>query len=100
MLYLGMDETGHDIPSVKKGMQVHVDYYGFAIPVEPWARFVAVDADGKVHCYDAKPDCFQTGKQWLMGCYSSRVRYCGEFDLEGADWRDTLKEITTYVTEK
>lgn len=96
MLYLGMDETGHAIPSVNKETQVFTDYYGSAVPVEPWANFIAVDADGKVHCYDAKPSCYESGKQWMLGVYGLHVRYCGEVDLEGMDWRDTLREIKEY----
>lgn len=99
MLYLGMDETGHEIPSVNKETQVFTDYYGSAIPVEPWTKFVAVDADGKVHCYDAKPSFYESGKQWMMGIYGHHVRYCGEFALEGVNWRDTLREIKEYRVE-
>lgn len=96
MLYLGMDETGHEIPSVNKETQVFTDYYGFTIPVEPWANFIAVDADGKVHCYDEEPDFYEAEKQWLINFDGWRVRYCGEVDLEGMDWRDTLREIKEY----
>lgn len=100
MLYLGMDETGHEIPSVNKETQVFTDYYGSAIPVEPWANFIAVDADGKVHCYDGKPYSYKAGRQWMIGCDGTKVRYCGEVDLEGMDWRDTLKEIKEYRVEE
>lgn len=100
MLYLGMDEEGHEIPSVKKETQVFTEYYGFAIPVEPWTRFVAVDADGKVHCYDARPACYEAEKQWMISYGGWLVRYCGEVDLEGMDWRDTLKEIKEYRVEE
>lgn len=100
MLYLGMDETGHAIPSVNKETQVFTDYYGSAIPVEPWAKFIAVDADGKVHCYDEKPAFYEAEKQWLINFDGWLVRYCGEVDLEGVDWRNTLRKIKEYRAEE
>lgn len=102
MLYLGMDldRERADIPAVESDNSINVLFFGQEIPVEKGATHIAADANGVVHCYWAKPIWFEDDCEWIMGCSSIKVRYCGEVDLEGMDWRDTLKEITTYVTEK
>lgn len=95
MLYLGMDldREGADIPNIDTETCVHVDYFGFAVPVEPGATHIAADADGKLHCYWAEPIWYEGDCEWIMGCGSMRVRYCGEVDLEGVNWSETLMEI-------
>lgn len=100
MLYLGMDLNREkpDIPAVDSKTAIKVLFFGQEIPVAPWATHIAVDANGVVHCYNSKPKAYEQLKEWLYD--GDKCRYCGEVDLEGADWRDTLKEITTYVTEK
>lgn len=101
MLYLGMDLNREkpDIPAVDSKTAIKVLFFGEEIPVEPDATHIAVDANGVVHCYWAKPIRYKGDNEWLMGHGNIRVRYCGEVDLEGLDWRDTLREIKEYRVE-
>lgn len=95
MLYLGMDleRERPDIPAVEPKTAIRVLFFGQEIPVEPWATHIAADKNGVVHCYGAEPIRYKRDCEWLIGHGNIRVRYCGEVDLEGADWRDTLREI-------
>lgn len=95
MLYLGMDleRERPDIPAVEPKTAIRVLFFGQEIPVEPWATHIAADKNGVVHCYGAEPIRYKRDCEWLMGHGDTRVRYCGEVDLEGMDWTETCLEI-------
>lgn len=95
MLYLGMDLNREkpDIPAVNPKTAIKVLFFGQGIPVDPDATHIAADANGVVHCYWAEPIWYEGDCEWLMGCGSVLVRYCGEVDLEGMNWTETCLEI-------
>lgn len=97
MLYLGMDKDRErgDVPCVDENNSVTVLFYGQEIPVEKGATHIAADANGEVHCFWAEPIWYAGDCEWLMSCYSTKVRYCGEVDLEGMNWQDTCLVIIT-----
>lgn len=99
MLYLGMDEDRErtNVPAVDPNKSVDVIYFGQVISVDSCAKYMASDANGEVYCFsdEESPQASDEYEQWFA-VVQCRVRYCGEVDLEGMDWRDTLREITTY----
>lgn len=92
MLYLGMDNARHDddIPNVEGLHMQFVELYGFPVPVEEWADYVAIDPDGKIYIFETGPTDYD--KEW-MAVAGGRIRCAGECDLEGYDWRETLVEL-------
>lgn len=99
MLYLGLNEGfahNHNIPNVKPvGAPIMVEQYGFAIPVESWAKWVCIDWDGLIYLFEAEPllQRYVSGQGcWVMGS-KGLVRCAGEVDLEGCDWSATLVRL-------
>ncbi|WPJ68544.1 hypothetical protein OMDBNIEC_00058 [Salmonella phage STP-SP5] len=95
MIYLGMDLDREcpDIPAVNPKTAINVPFFGQEIPVDPGATHIAADKNGAVHCYGAEPVYYEWDCEWLMSFANSCVRYCGEVDLEGMDWKETCMEI-------
>lgn len=92
MLYLGMDKERHDddIPNVEGPFMQWIELYNFPIPVEEWAKYVAIDPDGKVYIFETGPTDYPL--EW-MTVAGGRIRCAGEVDLEGYNWRETLVEL-------
>lgn len=92
MLYLGMDKENHndDLPNVEGPFMQWIELYDFAIPVEEWAEYAAIDPDGKVYIFETGPTDYE--EEW-MAVAGGRIRCAGEVDLEGYDWRETLVEL-------
>lgn len=92
MLYLGMDSARHDddIPNVEGSHMQCIELYGFPVPVEEWADYVAIDPDGKIYIFETGPTDYD--KEW-MAVAGGRIRCAGECDLEGYDWRETMVEL-------
>ncbi len=92
MLYLGMDKENHndDLPNVEGSFMQWIELYGFAIPVEQWADYAAIDPDGKVYIFETGPTDYDN--EW-MAVAGGRIRCAGEVDLEGYDWRETMVEL-------
>lgn len=96
MLYLGMDKsTEHpDIPNVEGPYLQFIELYGFAIPVEQWAQYAAIDSDGKIYIFETGPTDYD---EW-MAVAGGIIRCAGECDLEGYNWRETLVELKEEMT--
>lgn len=96
MLYLGMNKDRHSegISNVEGPFMQWIDLYGFPIPVEVWAKYAAIDSDGKVYIFETRPLDLNTKKfkEW-MAVAGGRIRCAGEVDLEGYNWRETLVEL-------
>lgn len=93
MLYLGMDMAPDVIyvPPVEGTITTFIELYGFAIPVEEWARFAAIDENGLIHIYEYEPSS-EDEIEWLPN--GGRVRYAGEAALDTSDnWLMTLVEL-------
>ena len=92
MLYLGMDKERHNegIPNVEGPFMQWIDLYGFAVPVEEWADYVAIDLDGKIYIFETSPTDYD--KEW-MAVAGGRIRCAGEVDLEGYNWLETMVEL-------
>jgi len=71
-----------------------IELYGFPIPVEEWAKYAAIDSDGKVYIFETEPLDLNTrkSKEW-MAVAGGRIRCAGEVDLEGYNWRETRVEL-------
>lgn len=96
MLYLGMDrDIVGDIPCVKETAFEWVDEWNFALPTEPWATCAAIDADGRIHIYEHQPiEHFKIDGfgEWVTQ-QNGRVRYAGEVDMQGVNWRETCVRL-------
>lgn len=96
MLYLGMNKDRHNegIPNVEGPFMQWIELYGFPIPVEEWAKYAAIDSDGKVYIFETEPLDLSTrkSKEW-MAVAGGRIRCAGEVDLEGYNWRETRVEL-------
>lgn len=95
MLYLGMDRNPDklDLPLVRGSLIEWIEEYGFAVPIEKWARWVCIDRNGKIHIFQNTPTPYEHGFNEWMAVNSGRVRCAGECDLDGKDWRDTLVKL-------
>lgn len=102
MLYLGMNKDRHNegIPNVEGPFMQWIELYGFPIPVEEWAKYAAIDSDGKVCIFETGPTDYDTKgcKEW-MAVAGGRIRCAGEVDLEGYNWRETLVELRSEKTQ-
>lgn len=100
MIYLGMDldRERPDIPAVDHDSSIKVLFFGQEIPVDNCAKYICADANGEVYCFshEETPQVSEEYNQWFA-VSQCKVRYCGEVDLEGVNWRGTLRDITTYV---
>lgn len=96
MLYLGMNTDRHNegIPNVEGPFMQWIELYGFPIPVEGWAKYAAIDPDGKVYIFETGPTDYDNKdcREW-MAVAGGRIRCAGEVDLEGCNWRETLVEL-------
>uniref|UniRef100_A0AAU8EEG9 Uncharacterized protein n=1 Tax=Klebsiella phage vB_Kpn2-P2 TaxID=3230849 RepID=A0AAU8EEG9_9VIRU len=96
MLYLGMNKDRHNewFPNVEGPFMQWIELYGSPIPVEVWAKYAAIDSDGKVYIFETEPLDLNTKKfkEWMVVA-GGRVRCAGEVDLEGYNWRETLVEL-------
>lgn len=70
-----------------------VDYFGMQIIVPKYYRYLAVDSDGSLFAHRQKPELFPLDKtaRWFSGFSDT---FLGDVDLEGMDWRETLKEVS------
>ena len=105
MIYIGIDTDRDEqsIPCVDLSTAIEVNYFNQKIPVEPWAHYIATDADGKVYCFNHCPGKFMKLGKWCDSeGYGLIARYCGEMDLEGLDWFLTRHKIgwSAYTGEK
>ena len=67
-----------------------VSFAGSTVSVPYWANHIGADADGAVYVYSGNP--VETTSGWYnedLGPY----QVIGYVDLEGADWRTTLRKI-------
>lgn len=67
-----------------------VKYFGITLEVPRDVKYLAVDGDGRLYSYQNKPENNIALDFW----YDSAECYLvGEVDLEGQDWRETLREF-------
>lgn len=96
MLYLGMNKDRHNegIPNVEARSCSGLSCTASLFPVEEWAKYAAIDSDGKVYIFETEPLDLSTrkSKEW-MAVAGGRIRCAGEVDLEGYNWRETRVEI-------
>lgn len=74
---------------IKQTLRI-VTYFDHQLVVPTWTGWVAIDADGSVYAFEAKPtpsyfeDIFEVCGQFQC---------IGEAEMEGVGWRETLLEI-------
>lgn len=65
------------------------NYFGITLNLHPAVQFITVDEGGWVLGHTAYPEMRSTG--WWSASYAPHV--LGQVDLEGLNWRDTLKAV-------
>lgn len=70
-----------------------VDYFGMQIIVPKYHRYLTVDDEGLLFSHSRKPELLPHGQPygWFSG---GSDQVLGEVDLDGMDWRETLKEVS------
>lgn len=98
MLYLGMDMAPDVIyvPPVEGTITLHIPEWDITIPVEPWAKYAAIDESGLVHIYETRPTCETAGMfedfEWMHN--TGRCRYAGEVELTDDEyWQELIVEL-------
>ena len=76
-----------------------VDYYGIQVTIHSDYKYLATDSLGFLHAYDHKPIAIPLG-DGSRGAWGVDPRkkhgdyvYIGDVDLEGEDWRETLRKV-------
>ena len=69
-----------------------VNFHGIEILVHPDVVAIAVNKGGEIHQFFNRPSVLEFNGAW-EDYYEDDGLYCGEVDLEGMDWRDTLVEV-------
>lgn len=67
-----------------------VEFAGQLLSVPAWGASIGADSDGAVYVYSGKP--IETDTGWYNSDFGP-YQVIGYVDLEGADWRTTLKDI-------
>jgi len=79
---------------VKAGKDV--TYFDIPLNIPKQIKYLATDADGMVWGYEDKPRAIEgvgvLVSQWVNATDRPQVVKIGEVDLQGLDWRDTLRE--------
>lgn len=68
----------------------NVVYFDIAMSLGDKWKYLAVDEDGQLVAFEHRPSSH--GEMWDVLDYSDYVSVA-EVDLEGLDWKETLKEV-------
>lgn len=67
-----------------------VDYFGMKVEIPRHATYLAVQGYApELFAFDFIPEIRKVEQMWEQGL----GYYIGTVDLEGVDWRDTLREV-------
>ena len=66
-----------------------VIYRGNVFDAPIWVKYMAVDADGELRAFVQKP-CLDGNVMWYAAGEEALI---ADVDLDGADWKETLKEL-------
>lgn len=75
----------------EKARHKTVLYFGIALFITSDIKWIAVDEDGSLWGFSVKPILCEASHDWSH--FNGFSIELGDVDLEGMDWRDTLREF-------
>lgn len=71
--------------------------YGMQLEIPEWAKYLAIDEDGEIFCFNQKPSTTLADAESFGGIWDADKGenvILGRVALEDTDWKETLLEIT------